>query len=171
MAMWAEVSNFGDLLQPPVGSNIETALGGAGIQRYVIPAYQRPYDWERKHFEQFVGGRGLGEHLENNWGNPVDYFVGHIVVFRDAHQPRPEIVDGQQRFTALTIIAAALRDECFRNNEYSMGWEIHRSLISGNGSFRFESSAYSGGQENDQQLMMLIQSLGNIFFLEDQQYS
>jgi hypothetical protein len=76
-----------------------------------IPAYQRDYVWQKKQIVQLW--EDLIEHFKRYNHNeelidPEGYFIGAIVVIaKDATEPL-EIVDGQQRLTALSTIAATL---------------------------------------------------------------
>jgi hypothetical protein len=78
--------------------------------RFFIPRYQRPYAWTTEEAEEL---------LEDLWTAytsdelPVPekdpYFLGSIVLIKEEHQPRSEVIDGQQRLTTLTILMSALR--------------------------------------------------------------
>jgi uncharacterized protein with ParB-like and HNH nuclease domain len=76
-----------------------------------IPAYQRDYVWQKKQIVQLW--EDLIEHFKRYNHNEElinleGYFIGAIVVIaKDATEPL-EIVDGQQRLTALSTIAATL---------------------------------------------------------------
>jgi len=155
MAISACVSNYSLILHPPAGSLTEATMGGGGILRYVVPAYQRPYQWKQQPFSRFVGERGLADHLITN-GAATPFFAGHVVFYRDPVSAIAEVVDGQQRFTSLAIITAALRDECLRDSQYELAWVIHENLISDNGNFFFSSSAYNS---DDQDMMRIIQEI------------
>lgn len=68
---------------------------------YRIPRFQRPYSWTREEIQDF-------------WNdivrdNPVDYFIGSMVVFKDGNQ-RYGVVDGQQRLTTIAIFLVVLRN-------------------------------------------------------------
>jgi uncharacterized protein with ParB-like and HNH nuclease domain len=69
---------------------------------YKIPRFQRPYSWDRENIQEF-------------WedviqGNPQDYFIGSMVVYKDGKQ-RYGVVDGQQRLTTITIVLSVLRNK------------------------------------------------------------
>jgi uncharacterized protein DUF262/uncharacterized protein DUF1524 len=68
---------------------------------YKIPRFQRPYSWTRENIQDF-------------WDdvvrdNPIDYFIGSMVVFKEGNQ-RFGVVDGQQRLTTIMILLAAIRN-------------------------------------------------------------
>jgi uncharacterized protein with ParB-like and HNH nuclease domain len=69
--------------------------------KYIIPDYQRPYNW------------GLDE-CEAMWNDIVDnsdslneYFFGTIVTFKD-NKDNLEVIDGQQRLTSFFLLLRAL---------------------------------------------------------------
>lgn len=67
---------------------------------FEIPRFQRPYSWEREHWEDFWNDIFISKHS--------DYFIGSVVTYSNGNNKA--IVDGQQRFTTITIILAALRN-------------------------------------------------------------
>lgn len=73
--------------------------------RYVIPAYQRPYSWEKSNVEQL---------LDDVWqafeGNDEEYFIGSLITIEREKGRLYEVVDGQQRLTTLNLIFSRLRD-------------------------------------------------------------
>ncbi len=69
---------------------------------YEIPKYQRPYSWKKEQFEEF-------------WKLILDgesTFIGTVIynVADTDSTSVKEIIDGQQRYLTITILAAALRD-------------------------------------------------------------
>lgn len=71
-----------------------------------IPPYQRPYAWLPEHALQLF--EDLREAMSSGDGEP--YFLGSIVLIKPPGQVIGQVVDGQQRLTTLTILAAVLRD-------------------------------------------------------------
>jgi Protein of unknown function DUF262/Protein of unknown function (DUF1524) len=71
-----------------------------------IPPYQRPYAWTPEHALQLLDD--LREAMQSGDGEP--YFLGSIVLIKPPGQNVGQVVDGQQRLTTLTILAAVLRD-------------------------------------------------------------
>jgi uncharacterized protein with ParB-like and HNH nuclease domain len=68
---------------------------------YQVPRFQRPYSWEKEHVDDF-----WQDSIANSEG---DYFIGSIVVFK-LDDTTKGIVDGQQRFTTITMLLCALRN-------------------------------------------------------------
>ncbi|TNC61824.1 DUF262 domain-containing protein [Rubellimicrobium roseum] len=73
--------------------------------RYVIPAYQRPYSWQKGNVEQL-----LDDVWEAFGANDEEYFIGSLITIEREKGQFYEVVDGQQRLTTLNLILARLRD-------------------------------------------------------------
>lgn len=71
-----------------------------------IPPYQRPYAWKSEQALQLIDD--LKEAMSSSDDEP--YFLGSIVLIRPQGEKVGQVVDGQQRLTTLTILAAVLRD-------------------------------------------------------------
>lgn len=71
-----------------------------------IPDYQRPYSWGVEQTLQLIDD--LEASLESDRDEP--YFLGSIVLVKDAKVPESQVIDGQQRLTTLSILLACLRD-------------------------------------------------------------
>lgn len=71
---------------------------------FIIPAYQRAYRWGKKQAESLLND--LHDFYQDGAG---DFFLQPIVVTRpDPSRARYELIDGQQRLTALYLLDAAL---------------------------------------------------------------
>ena len=73
------------------------ALFGRRNIRFVIPAYQRAYTWDKKQFSQFR------EDLQDCAGS--DYYLGHFLFEQDGDTFY--VIDGQQRLTTSIIFFSA----------------------------------------------------------------
>jgi len=93
-----ELSNIG-VSSKTIGNIFEEAN-----IKYHIPNFQRGFSWEKEQIEQFWNDLEyiLAEKREN-------YFMGSLVLNRET-QNDIEIIDGQQRLSALTILLAVIRD-------------------------------------------------------------
>lgn len=86
-------------------NNIRTitiAIGGANIfsvDKYIIPLYQRAFAWEEKEIEQMIDDI-------LNFGTD-NYYLGNLIVF-ERKDGKFEVIDGQQRLTALYLLLIAL---------------------------------------------------------------
>ena len=81
---------------------------------YVIPPYQRPYKWHKKHILQL-----LDDLYENIYIGKRTYRVGTLIIHNE--NGTHNIVDGQQRLTTLSLILYYLgeKDKLLQNQEYS----------------------------------------------------
>lgn len=77
---------------------------------FLIPSYQRLYEWEAKHVVQLLDD--LHAHLPSWTGKPsyeqLPYTLNTIQVIGEPSQL--EVIDGQQRLTTLFLVIAAIRD-------------------------------------------------------------
>lgn len=73
--------------------------------RYEIPAYQRPYSWEKGNVEQL-----LDDVWEAYEANDAEYFIGSLITIERKKGRLYDVVDGQQRLTTLNLIFSRLRD-------------------------------------------------------------
>jgi uncharacterized protein with ParB-like and HNH nuclease domain len=85
--------------------------------RFVIPVYQRNYDWRLEHCEQlFDDIRDAGEADLNYL-----HFVGSIVYLKDSllstGLKNLTIIDGQQRLTTITLLYAAIHHKYLADGE------------------------------------------------------
>lgn len=71
-----------------------------------IPIYQRPLMWETDNFDQLF--EDIFDALNSN---EKQYFLGSILLQqREGEKSKYDLVDGQQRVTALAILMAVIRD-------------------------------------------------------------
>lgn len=82
-------------------------------QTYIIPMYQRNYAWGEKEIDQLI----LDIQDYQNQPDQINqvqtqgnkkYYIGTLVVFESSNG-KYEIIDGQQRFTTLTLLAICLK--------------------------------------------------------------
>lgn len=73
-------------------------------EQYKIPVYQRNYDWGESQIQQLIDD--IQDYAEKD-DKSISYYVGSLVV----HQKTDyfEILDGQQRFTTLSLLACYLK--------------------------------------------------------------
>lgn len=74
------------------------------LTRFVIPVYQRNYDWKPEQC-----GRLFDDLVEVSKTGRTEHFFGSIV----SQTPRGEriVIDGQQRITTVFLLLAAIRDQ------------------------------------------------------------
>ena len=95
-------------------SDVGSILAGAYFK---IPRYQRSYSWEREQVEEF-----WEDTIQNADG---DYFIGSVVVFKAKGDTAYSIVDGQQRFTTITMVLCALRNALAKNGSPDLAKGVH----------------------------------------------
>jgi len=76
-------------------------------KRFVIPVYQRNYDWRIEHCEQLYND--LLDIVKYNFRN---HFLGSIVYVFDEYKPGREllIIDGQQRIATISLLLLAIHN-------------------------------------------------------------
>jgi hypothetical protein len=86
--------------------------------RYLVPMYQRNYAWGEGEINQLIQ-----DVLDYQQSKPEQtYYIGTLVVF-ERKDGSYEVIDGQQRFTTLTLLAFALkRLSSSKNSTVDMGW-------------------------------------------------
>jgi len=86
-----------------------------------IPEYQRPFLWDDEDFTNLI------DDLETaKWDEP--YFLGTLVLHRTGGNEY-DVVDGQQRLTALCILFACLRDSLDASDDKSLSKELHDKIF------------------------------------------
>ena len=78
--------------------------------RFKIPDYQRPYAWTTEQTSELLDDLLYAMDQVENVSDASPYFLGSIVIIKNALQTRAYVVDGQQRLTTLTILFCVLRE-------------------------------------------------------------
>ncbi|MBC7092343.1 MAG: DUF262 domain-containing protein, partial [Nitrososphaeria archaeon] len=86
--------------------------------QFSIPNFQRPPSWEKDNFDKL-----FEDIYDAFYAKQEEYFLGSIIL--KGEDNRYEIIDGQQRLTALAILLAVVRDE---TPDTSLKEEIQSSL-------------------------------------------
>lgn len=89
--------------------------------KYIIPDYQREYDWEEEQIKEFID--------DINESNNESYFIGHMVFEGKRNGDSFIVIDGQQRITTITIMLCCLRDIFYARNEKDLGNGINDKYI------------------------------------------
>lgn len=130
------------------------SLFGAGM-RYVVPMYQRSFAWTKSELEQLIE--------DICCSTLPEYFLGSLVVAQ--RQGEYEVVDGQQRLTALFLILCALEQgmsgplpltyDCRKNAQKTLEYFANKSNWKADGDFyhlyaeelnAFDEGIYEGMQ-------------------------
>ncbi|HFI9804299.1 TPA: DUF262 domain-containing protein [Vibrio parahaemolyticus] len=77
--------------------------------KYVVPMYQRNYAWGEGEINQLILDVKDYQKKTNDEGEQQPYYIGTLVVF-DRAEGQLEVIDGQQRFTTLTLMAICLQN-------------------------------------------------------------
>jgi len=82
-----------------------------GFKQSIIPLFQRPYEWEEKHWETLWDDALERYEVQKD----LSHFMGTIVTMPSRSVPvgvsKHLVIDGQQRLTTLAILLCAIRDE------------------------------------------------------------
>jgi len=89
--------------------------------KYIIPEYQREYDWTDENLSEFL--QDINETEEEN------YFIGHMVCEGKYNGSSFKVIDGQQRITTITIMLSVLRDIFYEKEENNLADGLHDSYI------------------------------------------
>ncbi|MFA5816351.1 MAG: DUF262 domain-containing protein [Bacteroidales bacterium] len=86
-------------------------------QQFIIPIYQRSYNWKEKHCDQLLKDILRISQDENSSG----HFIGSIVYFQEGiinrvTIPQLVVIDGQQRLTTISLILIVLIKVIRENN-------------------------------------------------------
>jgi len=109
-----------------VGKNDPNYIGkikGKNPVLLTIPGYQRPFDWDAHHFDNLI--EDTKDAIANG---STEYYLGPIGI-HDRGNSELDIVDGQQRFTAVSLLCIALRDDCIDNGFFRLANVIHEHAI------------------------------------------
>lgn len=75
--------------------------------KYQIPVYQRNYAWGQAQIRALI--QDVYDYYLNSQTSPEHYYIGSLVVAKKAHYF--EVLDGQQRFTTLNLLALFLKSK------------------------------------------------------------
>jgi len=119
----AESISFEECFEP-TGAPIYSAPRGP----FRLPKYQRDFAWSTDKI--ITLWKDMLQHaIENNQRNNASrkpFFLGTIVT----ENTNPiNLVDGQQRFTALTIITSAIRDALITTGAIEKAWDLDSKLL------------------------------------------
>lgn len=93
-----------------------------GKGKFIIPSYQREYDWDDDNIEEFIN-----DIEESDVGD--NYFIGHMVFNGDFSGNTFEVIDGQQRITTITILLCCIRDRFIEQGNDGFANAIHNKYL------------------------------------------
>lgn len=100
--------------------NLNEILGNGKIYR--VPQFQRDYSWEQDNWEDLWNDIELASELN------TAHYMGSVVL-QSTNTKEYLIIDGQQRFTTLTILALAVIDTIQKLIEKGIGVEENKERI------------------------------------------
>ncbi|RSM45492.1 DUF262 domain-containing protein [Amycolatopsis balhimycina DSM 5908] len=86
-----------------------------------IPEYQRPFLWDDEDFTNLIDDLDSAQRDE-------PYFLGTLVLHK-SRDGEYDVVDGQQRLTALCILLACMRDSLATTDDNTLTLEIHEKIF------------------------------------------
>lgn len=90
--------------------------------KFIIPDYQREYDWEENEINDLL------EDLEDIKPDE-SYFIGHMVFEGKFTGNEFKVIDGQQRITTITIMLSVIRDLFYSKDLNNLGNGINDKYI------------------------------------------
>ena len=107
-------------MSTPLHATAATAGSLFGTSSFLVPDYQREYAWTDDEVKQFwadLSGNLSGE----------SYFLGLIILAGE--EDRRYVVDGQQRIITLSILAAAIRQECLDRGRKALADVVETTFL------------------------------------------
>lgn len=113
---------------------------------YVIPAYQRPYEWKYSQIDKVL--EEIFSLADNEASKEECAFLGSLQ-FNINENEEKEIIDGQQRLTTLFLIIEAIKNTNNSEQEKIVIYENKKELCIGNCTIRYKNNIKSDKfQEN-----------------------
>jgi hypothetical protein len=83
---------------------IRSLFGGKRGVKFVVPQYQRGYEWDQRQWEDlWLDINRINTHVDQ-------HYLGNIILLERETGEEYEIVDGQQRMVTISILMMAIRD-------------------------------------------------------------
>ncbi|NVK20673.1 MAG: DUF262 domain-containing protein [Methylocystaceae bacterium] len=109
------MKKVGDLFKAQASSPLETAMLYNGSVGFVVPEYQRQYDWAEENIRRLFFDSLNGFHRLSESGDANAFtFLGTLILVEEQNQESDfsgvsvAVIDGQQRLTTLMLFACAL---------------------------------------------------------------
>ena len=104
-----------------------------GTEHYLIPMYQRNYAWGNSEIEQLIVDIMDAQIDAKNSNDYKNYYLGTLVVFErpllSSKRKVLEVIDGQQRFTTLSLLIIYLKNYFTSiNSDYDMSWYTEQNI-------------------------------------------
>ena len=97
--------------------------------QFVVPFFQRSYQWKKKNWDQFLGdvfAISKAKEARTHFLGPlvcvpIQSMPGEVVQF--------QLIDGQQRLTTVSLMLAAIRDLMLENGETDFAEEVEEDYL------------------------------------------
>ncbi len=132
----------------------------ANKTQFVIPVYQRNYDWSTQQCKQL-----LDDILEVGSEKGMNaHFIGSIVfvhddVYTSSKIKELTIIDGQQRLTTLTLIYLALHNLAKKTNNHRLADEISETYLINKYASEEEKLKLKPTENNDKAIRYLMRDI------------
>ncbi len=97
-----------------------------GTKQYVVPLFQRAYSWDKIHWDKLW--TDLIELYDSEAETRRTHFIGSLVTMQVVAVPQgvPKflLIDGQQRYTTLSILLIAMRDLAIKQGDNNLAEDI-----------------------------------------------
>lgn len=100
-------------------------------QRYIIPRNQREFSWEKLQLDEFWQDiiRNVKINSKGDGFEFSEYFIGTIVLSGADSDDVLEVVDGQQRFSVITILLSLISRLLRKHNQDEFAEDIFKTYI------------------------------------------
>lgn len=101
----------------------------SGQKQYVIPVFQRYYEWEEERWKTFWNDLSA---LVYEYDNNMTHFIGPMVFFSNVTPttvPKHLVVDGQQRIMTVFVLLAAIRDRALTLHNENLARSIETNSL------------------------------------------
>ena len=117
-------------------------------EEYVIPVYQRNYAWGEKEITQLI--QDIADYVCVN--KDQNYYIGTLVAFERNNNGNTvyEIIDGQQRFTTLTILLCLLKNDYYGSIDTSWFKQLNLRFSSRKNSSDTLQKIFTGNVRHDE---------------------
>lgn len=125
---------------------------------YIIPIYQRNYNWGFDEITQLLQDIYESYHKDKT----KDYFLGSLIVFKRQSASIYEVIDGQQRLTTLHIILSLLWKEI--NRIYPLAYDSRPEVVSFFTNLRKQQIAFEASNQeiSEANLMNFLKAIDTI---------
>jgi uncharacterized protein with ParB-like and HNH nuclease domain len=116
--------------------SVEGLINDKDDATYLVPMYQRNYAWGKGEIDQLIQDvrDSQAKSVSQNKGAEHKYYIGTLVVYK-RKDGAFEVIDGQQRFTTLSLMATCLKNgktnaEGEDNTPFNcdMGWHTKTNI-------------------------------------------